>query len=682
VGTEPGGDRSTAGVLGEGGHGVGANGEAAEGGLQRQGAGIAEAVGGCALVVDDGSALAPAGFSARTERHLWSAPTRERTLRIGCSGGIGLAGVGVAAEAVAVDDPVAHLLRRITFVAPPAAVASARTMGQAAVIEAALAGRPYPGADQGVPLGVVDPQGRPFYVTHPQSGTPTHGVISVADAQAVAAAAAAMRDPAAAKSAQVQNRLHKYAVDDTALAAVFGVTPPAGRGAAVGAGVGGTGPDAAATAAAKLLGSRRTQVFDPAVNLVAAQMWWTDRMVRTAWPLQELMVLFWHGHFATANNKVDSPALMLRQNQLFRRYALGNFRDLMQAVAVDAAMLIWLDGNSSHKQAPNENFGREFMELFTLGLGYTQDDVEAASRAFTGWHVDGKTDQVAFNPKDHDDGQKTFFGQTGPWTGEDVINIALQQPAHGPFLMGQLWRFFVGTPADAAVLGPVVDAYVGSGLSIAAGLHAILTSPAFSAPEAMWALYRSPAEYVVAGMRAFGRPVMDAGPVQAMGQLGQDLLNPPNVGGWPGGANWVNAGTLLGRFNFAEQLAASEPQAALAPWAGMLAKGAVGGAGGALSMGTAGAAGTIGTAGALGSAGTTVAAGAMGAPGAMGTPADAAGQVVDALIARAGLHGVWPQARQALVAYAQAPEAKVRTVPERISGLIHLVVSAPEFQLK
>ncbi len=518
---------------------------------------------------------------------------------------------------VAADDPVAHLLRRITFVARSDDVAAARTLGAQAVIDAALAGRPYPGSDQGVPAGIVDPSGRPFFVSRSNSGLPAHGVISADEAEAVAQSQAEARDAAAATTKVAQQQAMRRRLDDAALAQAL---------------AGGVSAAVSGAPTAQQLVSGGAQVYDPAADLTAAQMWWTDRMVRTAWPLQELMVLFWHNHFATADYKVNSPALMIRQNQLFRAHALGNFRDLMRAVAIDPAMLLWLDGNTSHKRAPNENFGREFMELFTLGLGYTQDDVDAAARAFTGWHYNAATDQVVFNPKDHDDGQKTFFGRTGPWTGDDVIGIALQQPAHGPFLMTKLWNAFVGTPPSAAQLGPVVDAYLQHGYEIQPALRAILSSPAFSSPEAMWSMYRGPARFVVAAMRALGRPVVDATPPATMRALGQDLFNPPNVGGWPGGATWINAGTLLGRFNFGERLAGSEPRQALVPLAQGLQKG------------------------------------------------DSAG-VVDALVARAGLHGVSDQSRQALIAYAQAAPWTVRTVEEKLGGLIHLVLSAPEFQL-
>lgn len=301
------------------------------------------------------------------------------------------------------------------------------------------------------------------------------------------------------------------------------------------------------------------------------QLWWLDRMVRTPSPLQELMTLFWHNHFATAVYKVGSPALMQRQNQLFRSNALGSFRTLLQQVTRDPAMLIWLDGRTSHKRAPNENYGRELMERFTLGVGtFTESDVHAAARAFTGFHTD-REGHVSFHPNDHDGGIKTLLGRTGPWGAEQAIDIILSQPAHGPFLTGKLWRFFVaGAAPTTKQLAPHVQAYVSSGYQIKPLVRSILSSPEFAAPATRFALVRSPAELVTASLRALapGRPAAERWLVGAMARMGMELFDPPNVGGWPGGLagpNWINAGTLMSRFNFAERLAATLPRPALAP---------------------------------------------------------------------------------------------------------------------
>jgi uncharacterized protein (DUF1800 family) len=169
-------------------------------------------------------------------------------------------------------------------------------------------------------------------------------------------------------------------------------------------------------------------------RLPALQNIWLSRMLFTARPLEERMTLFWHNHFATANSKVGRPPAMYDQNKLFRSQALGSFRELLKSVARDPAMLRWLDSNSNRRRSPNENFARELMELFTLGVGnYTEQDVREAARAFTGWFFDRNLGFV-FNSNQHDPGQKTFLGRTGSWNGDDVIDIILQQPASADFV--------------------------------------------------------------------------------------------------------------------------------------------------------------------------------------------------------------------------------------------------------
>jgi uncharacterized protein (DUF1800 family) len=298
---------------------------------------------------------------------------------------------------------------------------------------------------------------------------------------------------------------------------------------------------------------------DGRLPLSAAQTWWLNRMVSTAHPLQELMTLFWHNHFATAIAKVGRADLMLRQNELFRRHALGNFRELLLGVTADPAMLIWLDGRSSHKRAPNENYAREMMELFTLGPGhYTEADVHALARALTGYRVD-RDGQAVWDPRDHDDSVKTLLGKTGSWGPEPAIDLVLSQPAHGPFLVGKLWEFFVGPQPSAADLAPFVRVYLDSGLELRPVVRALLCSEAFYDPRRRLGLVKSPAELVVSALRALGARPASYGPVlSAMSRMGMDLFDPPNVAGWPGGLSgpvWINAGTLSARLRFAEWLA-------------------------------------------------------------------------------------------------------------------------------
>lgn len=293
--------------------------------------------------------------------------------------------------------------------------------------------------------------------------------------------------------------------------------------------------------------------------------YWLVRMINTKRPLQEKMSLFWHGHFATANAKVNSPQLMVMQYQLFNRLGLGNFADLVLAVSQDPAMLVWLDGNQNRKNAPNENYGRELLELFMLGIGnYTERDVVAAARAFTGWFFEARRDNpnnnritgatFAFNERQHDAGSKTFLGQTGNWNGDDIIRIALGQPACARFIAGKLFGFFVWDDPDAATIAPFADAFVRSKYDLRETLRAILLSEQFSSERAYRAKTKSPAELVAGFLRSLGLGTPARDIATAMRRMGQELFNPPNVGGWTGGLGWIGPGTLLERANFANRV--------------------------------------------------------------------------------------------------------------------------------
>lgn len=288
--------------------------------------------------------------------------------------------------------------------------------------------------------------------------------------------------------------------------------------------------------------------------------WWIDQMIKTSRPFQEKMVLFWHGHFATANYKVRSPRLMYQQNQLFRQNALGRFDDLLTAVYKDPAMLIWLDGRLNVKAAPNENWGREVMELFTLGVGnYSEDDVHANSRAFTGWRLlrDGT---VMFMPRLHDDGSKTLLGQTGNWGSDDAVRILCAHPACGPFLADKLWQFFASDVPPARATQAMADAYYSSGHSIEAMVRSMFGAPEFYSSGSRTMHVKSPVDFVVTPLRQLGVTNVDSTTFpRILTLLGQQLFNPPNVGGWTGGQNWVNAGSMLTRFNYASRLTGDAP---------------------------------------------------------------------------------------------------------------------------
>jgi len=294
-------------------------------------------------------------------------------------------------------------------------------------------------------------------------------------------------------------------------------------------------------------------------------VYWLFRMINTKRPLQEKMCLVWHDHFATAISKVKSPQLMLQQYQLFIRLGLGNFYDLTLGVSQDPAMLVWLDGNENRKTAPNENYGRELLELFMLGIGnYTEDDVKASARAFTGWFFDAERDNTAnkritsakfaFNAKQHDTGSKTFLGQTGNWNGDDIIRIAMAQPACANFIAGKLFTAFVWDNADAATLAPIANAFIQSKYDIRETVRAILLSDAFSSDRAYRATTKNPAEFVATFMRTLGLTTPARDFTTYMRRMGMELFNPTNVGGWPSGLAWIGPGTMLERANFVNRV--------------------------------------------------------------------------------------------------------------------------------
>jgi uncharacterized protein (DUF1800 family) len=282
---------------------------------------------------------------------------------------------------------------------------------------------------------------------------------------------------------------------------------------------------------------------------VGLQVWWLTKMLHTPRPLEEKMTLFWHGHLTSALQKVKDPNAMQAQNALFRANALGNYGTLLRAISRDGAMIRWLDLQTNRKGAPNENYARELMELFTLGVGnYTEDDVDEVARAFTGWSAtpDGR---FQFNADQHDAAPKTILGQTGPFDGDNVSDMLAAHPTTARFMANKLFRFFAYPGAEPAVIDRFADVHLQSSGSIKAVVEAILRSPEFSSERAYRALIKSPTELVVGALRALGAESVPPQAVQSMRLLGQELFNPPNVAGWFGHRSWINAATLLGRFN-------------------------------------------------------------------------------------------------------------------------------------
>lgn len=289
--------------------------------------------------------------------------------------------------------------------------------------------------------------------------------------------------------------------------------------------------------------------------------WWLGRMMTTSRPLQEKMALFWHSHFATANSKVRHPGLMYRQNQLFRQNALGRFDDILGAVARDPAMLVWLDGRVNTRLAPNENWGRESLELFSIGPGaYIDDDIHANSRAFTGWRLPPATLEPVFAPRLHDAGVKTLLGQTGNWGADDAVRIIAAHPATGPFLAAKLWRFFASDLPPASAVRQLASVYSSSGHSIREVVRTLFSLPEFFASGSRTGHVKSPIEFVTQALRPLGAAAIPLTfYTRALATLGQELFNPPNVGGWFGGTSWINGGTMLGRFNVAAHLTGVAP---------------------------------------------------------------------------------------------------------------------------
>jgi uncharacterized protein (DUF1800 family) len=290
----------------------------------------------------------------------------------------------------------------------------------------------------------------------------------------------------------------------------------------------------------------RRKLFEQGSELRA---WWLREMITTPSPLAERMTLFWHGHFATSQQKVRSSQLMYRQNALLRREALGNFATLLHAVAKDPAMLVYLDNAGNRKQAPNENFAREVMELFTLGEGrYGEQDVKEAARAFTGWSLDRDTGEFTFRRLWHDYGDKTVLGRSGDFDGDQVIDILLARPEVAQFIAAKLWREFVSREPDPREVARWAAVFRDARYEVKPLMKAILTSQAFWSAQNRGALIKSPMDLVVGTMRTFDIHPADLRPAAfAVAALGQNLFSPPNVKGWPGGDAWINSSTLLGR---------------------------------------------------------------------------------------------------------------------------------------
>ena len=300
---------------------------------------------------------------------------------------------------------------------------------------------------------------------------------------------------------------------------------------------------------------------------------WLFHMVNTQRPLEEKMALFWHHVFATGNSKVDNDNHLIAQIDMWRDHGTGNYRDLLIMLAQNPAMIYWLDNHENHKRAPNENWGRELLELFSLGVGhYTEKDVFECARAFTGWTIGPKMPRVPnhrfffqyeFRPEEHDYGEKTFLGRTGNFDGLDIIDIVLEQPACPRFICRHLYNFFVADetqvpawniepPRDPEAIEYLSSVFVDSGFELKPVLRALFNADFFK--EAMFEKVKSPIEVVVGTLRLTKDLQGPQPELPTVGQesahMGQSLHNPPSVEGWQTGRDWINSGAVVGRINF------------------------------------------------------------------------------------------------------------------------------------
>jgi hypothetical protein len=292
-------------------------------------------------------------------------------------------------------------------------------------------------------------------------------------------------------------------------------------------------------------------------RVVDEQRWWVLRMIYSQRPLQEKMTLFWHGLLTSSYKKVGGKrgyGYLITQNNFLRAHAFDTYDNILLGITQDPAMMWWLDLRLNRAQSPNENYARELMELFTLGVnsGYTQNDVHNAALALTGFKL-GTGGTVEYQVARHDNSQKTLLGHTGNLDYHDVIRLVTSQPSSGPFLCSRIFRFFVHENPSDADLKPMVDAYTSNGHNLGAVMRAMFLSPAFISATAYRARLKSPVEFTLGAIRQLELELSGQGVATIMAQMGQTILDPPNVAGWPGdqqSAIWLNTGTWLTRVNF------------------------------------------------------------------------------------------------------------------------------------
>lgn len=279
--------------------------------------------------------------------------------------------------------------------------------------------------------------------------------------------------------------------------------------------------------------------------------WWLRRMILTPHPLLEKMTLFWHNHFATSNAKVQSALLMARHVQLLRKAALGSFQPLLEAVSHDPATLVWLGAGANRKALPNENYARQLFGRFSLGLeNFSEEDIQEAARAFTGWFV--LRNQLHYVPREHDSGLKKIFGQQGNWNSKDVVRIVVQQPSLSRLLVRKLYRWLISESSEPSdtLIEPLAESFA-KDYDISKLVETMLRSNLFFSPVAYRQRIKSPVEFAVGIVKGLEGMLSTTRLGSDLAALGQNLYHPPTVDGWKGGRYWINAATLVGRSNLA-----------------------------------------------------------------------------------------------------------------------------------
>lgn len=293
----------------------------------------------------------------------------------------------------------------------------------------------------------------------------------------------------------------------------------------------------------------------------AAYDWWLDSMATRPRPFQEKMALFWHGHFVSEWDVVGRTDHMTRQNQLYRSMALGNFEALTQAMSLEPAMLLYLSNGVNVKSAPNENFARELMELFTLSVGnYSEEDVVAAARAWTGYNYDYPTHQYEYRSTKHDDGLKVFFGKTANWNGPGIIHEILvdnveKRPIAAKYIAKKLWEFLAYPHPAQNIVDELADVFMANNLELVPLLRALLNRAEFYSTEAKQGLVRTPTEWAAAILAATGLTSKAVGLYNVADRMGQRVFEPPNVSGWKNNTYWLTTSALSGRAAVARKAA-------------------------------------------------------------------------------------------------------------------------------